>query len=297
LNCIQFILVNLSFHLTPLASEMLHTLMSLTGDTISSIDNIVSTSAFTKYNKTLIIFTTDEFCSMMNEKPKGLLQLYVLETETNKMDQGTRFISSDDLIFQLADDLSYYYQWEAKSDATLGYTYSAQEKEKCASNIHVILTNIHKQFSASQPPLYISPTLIYLTSSSDNMMIKNMKELFDNIVTKSLLFDDQHSCYQYLQNNEKSSSIFLIVDYDYDDTVINRLKNFVCVKKVYQCKKSMMKSDTSVEQYGEWCFDLTHDLIIHYNKLATQYEKLKDYNNAKDMFLKAHQLSQLLMKF
>jgi hypothetical protein len=111
LNTVQFVVMNLSMHLSQLASHMLNALCLLTHDSILVIDNNLNIDLNSMSNNAIVLFTTSETISSMKSQLKQLTKLRLLESDKAMIDQQERFGNSEDLILQLVEDLCRYYNY------------------------------------------------------------------------------------------------------------------------------------------------------------------------------------------
>jgi hypothetical protein len=67
--------------------------------------------------------------------------------------------------------------------------------------------------------------------------------------------------------------------------------------KLYRYDQFPSNNEMITDNYNELCFQLTHDLITHYNSLGNECRDRKDEGKAKEMFLNAHKLCELPILF
>jgi hypothetical protein len=230
----------------------------------------------------------------MKQKPRQLTQYFLLEETDNEINQPGRFNNSEDIIFQLADELYRCYKWESNEDSRSGNTDTAQQKEELANQIHSNLKKIHQIFSKNDnESISIITTIVWLKSENTNENnIQQIQNLFENIIPSFSIFNNEHECHNHMVINEYNHSVFLIIDNDYKDISVIGFKQINNVKQIHRYKQLSSTKDT----INQFSIKLIHDLIDHYNQLGNQFEDRNDTNNAKDMFLKARHLCQILVK-
>ncbi|CAF1123993.1 unnamed protein product [Adineta steineri] len=289
---VQFILIDLSKRLTPLASAMLNTLRLLTNDLILIYDNISEIDFDTISNKTLLFFISSQANSTMDKSSIQVTKLFILEEHEEIADQQERFASSEDLMFQLSDELCRHCLLEAKQDIQSNDKFLAQEKEQLINKIHNQLKKVYEEFSTTDNDNKTlirirAPTIIVLKShQNENNSMERLKNLLKDIVTFTI-FDDQEKFYLHMRTNEKDNEVFLIIDNEYAEFSTIGFEFFPNVKKVY-------RSSSTNNTRDNLSFELLHDLIAHYSKLGSEYDINGDVKKAKEMFLKAHELCECL---
>jgi len=272
---------------------MLDALRSLTNDSILIHNNYSEIDFDTMINKIIVIFTHSQLMSSMKKIHSQLTHYFILEDNNNEVDQPRRFNNSEDLIFQLADELYRYYKWEANEDFRSADNDKQKEKEEVANTIHKQLKKVHQIFSENpRPPISTITTLVWLKSHQDNDNdIKKIQNLFKNIVSSFPVFVYEQECYVDVCTTQYDNSVFLIIDNDYQDISVVGFQQLENVKKIYRYDQ------TSSDGNGETLsLKLIYDLIYHYNQLGNEFQDRNDSNNAKDMFLKARDLCELINK-
>ncbi|UJR38682.1 hypothetical protein I4U23_031348 [Adineta vaga] len=298
----QFVLIDLSIHLSELASAMLETLCSLAKDSILNFVNN-STIDFDKLpKKTTFLFVSSKFAATMKIKDEQIEKVFILEENKSRIDNQERFATGEDLIFLLADEIYRCYNKEAKAYFESGDLLKANRKEEQANQIHNELKKTHKRFFRREITIDISTStitrIIWLKSKLQNdIETERIKNLLDEIVSSFLVFDNLSDCCEYLHEHETSAHIFLIIDTDYDDLIVNDFRKRPNMKIVCRYGKSSSNNETTIDNYSELCFRLIHDLITHYNKLGTNYSNKKYARIAKEMFIKAHKLCKMDLEF
>ncbi|CAF1264502.1 unnamed protein product [Adineta steineri] len=199
-------------------------------------------------------------------------------------------------MFQLADELYHYYKLEAIGDIKLGDISLAKEKEEQANQIHKELKEVHQRFfrtdTNDKSDIYTITKLIWLQSTynTNDDMIK-IQNLFENILPSCLIFSDEEECYCHICTTEIDTIIFLIIDTIYKDSSVVGFQQLNNVKKIYFYDQSLPRKN-----FDNIYFQLIHDLISHYNKLGNECNAKKDAEKAKDMFIKAQKLCELLIE-
>ncbi|CAF4116876.1 unnamed protein product [Adineta steineri] len=296
LRTVQFVLIGLTTHFNQLASAMLTTLQSLTNDSILIYDNSSKFDFETMPDTTILVFTTNQIISTMTNISEQQIKFFILEEDKNRVDQRKRFDNCEDLMFQLADELYRYYKLEAIGDTKLGNISLAKEKEEKANRIHIELKEVHQRFShidtTDKSEVCITTKLIWLQSTynTDDDMIK-IQNLFENILPSFLIFTNKEECHYHICTTEMNHIVFLIMDTIYKDSSAVGFQQFDNVKNIYFYDQS-----PSTKTYNNACFQLTHDLISYYNKLGNELSAKKDPEKAKDMFVIAQKLCELLIE-
>jgi hypothetical protein len=116
-------------------------------------------------------------------------------------------------------------------------------------------------------------------------MIIKTKNLFENIVSSFLIFDDPQECYSDVLCTD---SVFLIIDDNYKEMSIATFQTLDNIKQIYRYNQSETKNEILVR--------LIYDLIYHYNKLANECENNNDLDNAKDIRSKVCELLELIVR-
>ncbi|CAF1351980.1 unnamed protein product [Adineta steineri] len=283
-------------HPNQLASAMLTTLQSLTNDSILIYSNSSKVDFETMSDKTILVFTTNQIMSTMTNISKQSIKFFILEEDKNRVNQMERFDNCEDLMFQLADELHHYYKLEAIGDTKLGDISLAKEKEEQANRIHKELKEVHQRFSRidtnDKSDIYTITKLIWLQSTyNTDDDITKIQNLFENILPSCLIFTDEEECYCHICTTEINNIIFLIIDTIYKDSSAIGFQQLNNVKKIY-----FYDQLSSQKNFDNIYFQLIHDLISHYNKLGNEYNAKKDAEKAKDMFIKAQKLCELLIE-
>ncbi|CAF3223154.1 unnamed protein product [Rotaria sp. Silwood2] len=178
----------------------------------------------------------------------------------------------------------------AKTYKNIGDTYTAQkEYEKSVEPYNQALTlhNSVVQDEWSRAVLYTSMgmTLWILGKFEDSL--DNMEKVFDSL----------GDCRKDLLGHEVIGNIFLIIDAEYESSVVADFQQLPNVKVVGRYGQSSLENETVTDNYDDLCSRLTHDLIAHYNRLGTDCSNKHDAKTAKDMFMKAHKLCNIDSEF
>ena len=297
----MFVLINLSTQLNQLASAMLDTLCSLTKDSILILENRSTIDFDELPKKTILLFTSSEFVATMKNKPEQIAVYFILENDKNKVDQRERFATGADLICQLADEIYRCYIKEASEYLMLGDSSMSEIIAKQANNVHNELWKVHEKYSVSnnttKDSIYTTTTLVWLKSKlHDNIEVENVKQLFSKVISSFLVFDSQSDCYKYLLKDKLTNAMFLIIGNGYEDSIVVKFQQLPNVKGVHRYGQSSLENKTVLDNYHALCSRLAYDLIAHYNKLGTDCSAKQDAKTARDMFMKAHELCNILAR-
>jgi hypothetical protein len=140
----QFVLIDISKHLNPLATAMLNSLFSMTKHAILIVDDDTAINFDELPKKTTFLFVSSEFAATMRRKSEQVETVFILENDKNKVDHQERFDNGEDLIFELADKIYQCYKREANGYLTLGDVMMAKTKEEQANQIHSTLKRVYK---------------------------------------------------------------------------------------------------------------------------------------------------------
>ena len=109
---------------------MLHSLVSMVDDSIFITNESRATNLdWLPKEKTPFLFISSEYASAMKGKPEQDMAVFVLEEDRNKVDHRARFDKSDDLIFQLADELDRCYKQEMQKHLRAGNIVTAKYQD------------------------------------------------------------------------------------------------------------------------------------------------------------------------
>jgi hypothetical protein len=96
---------------------------------------------------------------------------------------------------------------------------------------------------------------------------------------------------------ETGGTIFLIIDTDYEESVVINFRQYTNVQAVYWYGKTSSENKTIIQNYNDFCFQLISDLIAHYNRLGSIYSTNEDAKAVGDMFMKVSKLYNILAEF
>lgn len=301
LTSVQFLLLNLSMDLSRLASAMLSVLRSLTNGSILVYDHF-DINFDTLPNKKVLLFTKSQFIGSMTRQPKQVTKLFILEEDKTKVDHRERFANTEDLIFQLADELCRYYKSEAIDDVGSNNPSLAKEKEMIANRIHselqAVYQNLSKNENNEKPLLSTTTSIVYLKSKDHEESDMNKAEdLFKDIVTSFATFEDERKCYDHLCANDSANAIFLIIASHCQDSSVANFQRLSNIKQVYRFDQTSSSTKDLHSPDGDpFWFQLTHDLLSYYNRLGNEFSSRKEAQKAKEMFVKAHRLCQVIFE-
>ena len=192
------------------------------------------------------------------------------------VDYKQRFNNDVDLIFELADELNRCYKEEAEIYNLSGNFYEARKINALADEIHpklkIIFESMPKQTQIIMKPV----TIVWFKRNLHTDEINHIQELIPKYVSSFLEFNDEFECKKYLCKNQSTATIFLIIN----EQSIN-LQDFPEIKHVYL-------------KYDNLCHELISDLADWYYKSGSIYSKQKDPKQAKEMFIKSHELYEKL---
>jgi hypothetical protein len=281
---------------------MLKCLYALAEDSIVIFDN-TSLINFNKLsNKITLLFVSSEFAKTMESKPKQTKAIFILEDDKNKVDQRERFGTGEDLIYQLADEVYRCYKKEASDDFKSGNLWMAEKKGKQADGIHSELWKVQERYLATNKTTKASACaaktiIVWLKSQSqDNTEVEKVYELFSKVVSSFLVFDSHLDCHKYLLKNERDNAVFLIISNDYENWIVSDFQQLSNVKEAYHYGQSSSKNETIINNCHDLCVRLTHDLMVHYNRLGSDCSVEQDTKTASDMYMKAHELCNIFAK-
>jgi len=243
--------------------------------------------------KTTFLFTSSEFFATLQNKSKPFQAIFILDNEKNKSDYQQRFSTSEQLIFQLANELFRYYKTEAKEDLQSGNSFESEIKETIANKIYHELKKAYQSVPATTTTITSSVdttvTLICLTSESHRTEMEQLKKILDGIVS---------ICEPPISAKDKSfGTVFVIQDTNYEDEIVTNLRESLNIKTIYYYGDISSKHKTALNSYNDLCFELISDLATHYKKLGSACNLINDAKTAKNMFDKSAQLYKTLSKF
>ncbi|CAF1420268.1 unnamed protein product [Adineta steineri] len=271
---------------------MLNTLRLLTNGSILVYDNISEIGFGSMSNKTVLFFISSQANSTMSKSFTQVTKVFILEEHEEIADQQERFHSSEDLMFQLSDELCRYCLLEAKQDRQWNDEALAQEKEELAKKVHNELKKVYEEFPTTENDnkrlIFIRTTTIVMLKSyqNENNSMERLQYLLKDILTFTI-FDDEEKFNLHMRTDEKDNEVFLIIGTGDIEFSCTGFRLFPNVKKVY-------RSSSTNNIRDNLSFELLHDLIGRYSKLGSEYDTNGDVKKAKEMFLKAHELCKCL---
>ncbi len=100
------------------------------------------------------------------------------------------------------------------------------------------------------------------------------------------MFDIEQTCWDDVVQYDNETAVFLIVDSNFNSPTVSRLEGLAQVKYLYRTNEFI--------DVDKFCFRLTHDLIKHYGQLGDQLTAERRNQEARQMFLRAQQLCEIL---
>jgi hypothetical protein len=279
--------------LNQLARTILAFLRSLPENTVLIFDNPSFVGMDKLPKKPTLLFVSSQFAATIKSTPEQIEKIFILEDDQNKVDEQRRFPTGERLIYQLAYEMERCYKREANECKEFGHSWISQRKQKEADRIHSEMRKIHERVflcnMTAENSIYITKTtLVWLTPKSQDVgEVKKMKELFSEVVSSFHVFDNELDCRVYLLENEFDGFMFLIIDTDYEDSIVVHLRELLNVKVVYRYGQSLLQNEKIIDNYDDLCFEVAYDLIGHYNKLGTICSAKQDAKIARDIFMKA----------
>ncbi|UJR11337.1 hypothetical protein I4U23_015518 [Adineta vaga] len=299
LDYYQFVVVDITKRISPLATAMLKSLIAMTENAIIIFQDNVEIDFIYLSGKITCFFASSQFVAAMTDKPKGI---FILEDDKEKIDNRQRFASGEHLVLQLADELYRSYIDEASRHLKSGNTMEASIKQEVASKIDDQLKKIHKSMSLqrdiSESQMDMTVTVVWLKSKQNNSEVEGLRSILDNIVTLFQPFNNVTDCFTYKRLNILYGTIFLIVDNDYDASIVANVRQFLHAKRVYCYGETSSEHEAVIDDYNDLCFELITDLASHYSKLGFACSTREDKKTAaKIMFDKASKLYKMLVIF
>jgi len=266
---------------------MLHSLDTTTENSIFIIDDGATINFDELPKKTTFLFTSSEFAARMGDKPERIEAVFTLEQNENKVDYRQRFDNSEDLIFELADEIYRCYKKEAKEYFESDDKSTANIKEEKANQIHPELNKAYNWVLAGNNS---TTTLVWLQlkSHDDDEEKQKLEKFLYKIVSSFRAFDCEHKCHEYLRVDKSVGTIFLIVNAGYESSVVVNLQQCNNVQAVYRYGEASSKDEIVINNYNDLCFRVLSDLFDHYNRLGFDYNSKYDAPIAKDMHTKIH---------
>ena len=257
---------------------------------------------FTAFDeKTTFLFVSSEFAKMMTTQAKQIEMLFILESDSTKVDYQKRFDCGVDLIFQLADEIYRCYMIEAREDFELGDLSRANIKEECANQVHRELKRIYNSMYKDDHSIVklvdTRTTIVWLDIRRQRIdAIDRLNELSSTIVSSFLVSDDRITCEEYLMASQSKSRVFLVINTDQEISLGIDLYQLPNVKIVYYCDETFLKTEWIITKYNDLCFRLMSDLARHYNHLGCICSARHDLKTAQQMFMKTYELYHILAK-
>ncbi|CAF2714007.1 unnamed protein product [Rotaria sp. Silwood2] len=88
--------------------------------------------------------------------------------------------------------------------------------------------------------------------------------------------------------------MFIIIYRNYEESIVECVRQFPNVKYVYYYEASKNKMDNMTTNRDDLRYRITSDLIDYYAKLGEKYQTNKKSKEARQIFLKAQKLCRLL---
>jgi hypothetical protein len=281
--------------MTEFASAVLEVLRSFASKFIL-IMNDESTIDFSQWSKRpTIIFTTTQFASSIENLSKNF-KIFLLDNGNKNIEQQ-RFGTIDDLICRLADEIIENYRLEANEYTEAGDIIKAKEQNEYAHRIYRELRQIDDKLRINQSPmkiLDITPILIWLISNTRNTEEDTdyIEENLGKYFSSYLIFFNEHDFHDCIAKS--TNDMFLIIYSDYRESIAKGSRQFSNVKYVYRYGESKTEDDKIITNRDNLRYHLIYNLIDYYGKLGEQYRANNQKKQARDMFLKAQTLCQLL---
>ncbi|CAF4126276.1 unnamed protein product [Rotaria magnacalcarata] len=220
-------------------------------------------------NKTIFLFPTTQFFASTDTSFEQNFFVFILESDVNKVDQRLRFAADEDLICQLADELYRHYTKEAQKYFHLGNVKMSNGQECLANRIYSELRNVHNNIITleNNNPSFVCPktVLIWLKSKMQDYDNANqLQKYFNEIVSSYSSFYNQDDRQHYLRNDENIGGIFLIIDVDYNESIVATFEHLSNVKCLYRYGQSKSETKGIIRNPDDLRYQLAHDLIAHY---------------------------------
>jgi hypothetical protein len=244
----QFVIIDVSKRLDKLASAMLESLNSLTGDSIFIIDDSAAVNFDELPKKTTFLFVSSQFAATMTSKPTQIETIFILEDDKTKVDHRERFATDVDLIFQLADVIYRCYTEEARECLAFKNSSMAKRKEQLANQIHDELKKVYKSVVTGNnvitAAIDTTTTIVWLQSKLQNdMEVEKLHEFLDDVVSPFQSFVSKFDCQNYLRKNEFCGAVFLMIHADYEDSVV---ADFPIVMGKHHRKMKQLSTNTMI---------------------------------------------------
>ncbi|UJR12027.1 hypothetical protein I4U23_016205 [Adineta vaga] len=140
----QFFLIDVTKNLNEHACAMLKVLISMTPTAIHIFDHCSSIDYRQLPNKPTFLLVSSVFAATMNDKPKQVEGILILEENGNPVDHRTHFENGEDLIFELADEIYRCYIKEANQYSQSGGSMIAEIKKEQANQVHKNIKEAYK---------------------------------------------------------------------------------------------------------------------------------------------------------
>ncbi|CAF0884186.1 unnamed protein product [Rotaria sordida] len=300
---VPFVVVNLSEHMSKFASAVLDILCSLTSDIISIMNDVSINDIYQWPKSSISIFTTTQFLSPLEQKKiSKYFKTFVLNDDKNNIEQQQQqqFTTIDELICRLVDEIIQYYRSEANEFSKIGDSTKVQEQYKQINRIYRELRKIDEKLVKINSPLNksenIEPILIWLISNTGHdeedteYIEKNFKDNFSSYFT----FYDSCEFHSHLLDENNITDMFIIIDSNYEESIVECVRQFPYVKYVYYYGELKTKSNNIMINRDDLYYRITSDLIDYYAKLGEKYQTNKQSKEARKIFLKAQTLCRLL---
>ena len=269
---------------------MIEILRSLTHHSIVVLKTPAEIDRNSIENKTIFLFTTNEIYSSMNKRIFPISSCYLLGEDQS--DTNRHFNNLKDLIFELSDELSHCYLWEMEKDLESGNKLQSDEKKEIAKQIPYQLKKLYR----TQPNLFLEnrptnfstkTTLIWLKhNNQNNQSIQFIRDKLKSIVTSFEIFSNLGDWHLHMLTNEIESSVFLIIDDQYQENDVAAVQQFNNIKHCYRF----------ISKNSETFFlEILHRLIEHFNQLSNHFNERNDSNSSKEMLKKTRQLCETIL--
>ena len=127
------------------ARAMLNALISMTPAAIHVFDDGLNIDFQQLPDQPTFLLVSSLFAGTMNKKAKQLEATYILAGNEDRVDHRTRFQNSEDLIFQLADEIYRCYIKEADQYLKSGDSLTAEIMKQQANQVH---SNVKRAYSS-----------------------------------------------------------------------------------------------------------------------------------------------------
>lgn len=173
----QFVLVDVTRHLSRLAAAMLNAILPLTVDFLFILQKASAVDFSQLPEKTTILFASDEYVSSGPTLPAKITKTFLLEHRSNSEDRQEYFAKTEDLICQLVDQIYRCYCLEAQKCDKLGDFIMSGRLERQGNRIHDEVRKAHHKELQQQKAktAYECPetSLIFLTKKKQMMLKLN----------------------------------------------------------------------------------------------------------------------------